>query len=191
MTTQRNIDEARLASADSQQNYDKCKIDLNAFEKYLQEINQRIWDASANALPKQGPLTVGQAASINIVLPDDYAYPKVFANPEIWNRAGTRHAEILADCKKFAEELSKVKSTLEEIEADYIEDLDRAKEIADKDPAVIAAKENAEAERIKAKADLEKTELENKNRRENMRMLVGGLVGLILVIVILKAFKIF
>jgi len=194
MTTQKNIQEARIAAETVKTDLEKCKIDLDAFMAYVDQINAGVWDAQTNVLPQQGPLTKAQAAMINVVIPQDYSYPIVFSKPEIWQLAGQQAMDLDAKCKLLQEEFAAKQKTLEEITDQYAADMDRANEIASKDPSVIAAKNNAEATRIQAATDLAKAKMNAESRQENVRMMVGAMIGLlvvgVVVIVIAKAVKI-
>jgi len=189
MITKKNIEDARIAEAKAKDLYEKAKINLDAFEKYIGEINQGIWDAANSKVPTSGPLTVSQAKMVNVNIPEDYSYPQVFTMTEVWNLSATQLTELRESIKDLAANLEMAKGTTVELEKEYVEEMDRAAEVAASDPNVIAAKENLEAEKVKAAANSDKAA----ERAENRKMLFQGLIGVaavaVFIIIIAKVIK--
>lgn len=189
MITKKNLEEAQLAEAKIKAEYEKARLNLDAFEKYVNQINQGMWDPENNQIPSAGPFTVSQAALINVNLEEDYSYPLVFTHEAVWNLAGAQLLDLQARVKELAVELEAAKKTAKELEGEYIEEQERAAEIAANSPEVIAAKENNEAAKTRAEVEADKAE----ERKEMRKMLVLGLAtvaGLALIIVVVaKAIK--
>ncbi len=189
MITQKNIDEARLVEARAKEQYGVARLNLDAFEKFIAEINSGLWDPANGQVPSTGPFTVAQAAMINVNLEEDYSYPIVFTRDEIWNIAGVELTSLQEKVKEFAENLEAAKTTSKELENEYIEEKDRAAEVAASSPAVIAAKENIEAAKIKAASDREKAEERSETRRTIFQGLLGIAVVAVIIIVVAKVLK--
>ncbi len=189
MITKKNLEEARLAEAKAKEQYETALINRDAFAKYVNEINQGVWDPANNQVPTKGPLTAAQAAMINVNLEEDYSYPAVFTYEEVWQMAGAQLEELELSLKDFAASLEMAKKTAKELEAEYIEDQERAAEIAANSPEVVAAKELNEAAQTKAAADADKAAERAENRKQIFTFLIGAGIVAVLVIVIAKALK--
>jgi|GEM_PF-6862556 len=189
MITKKNLEDARIAEAKAKDLFERAQIDKIAFEKYVSEINQGIWDPQNGKVPNAGPLTAEQAKLINVNIAEDYSYPQVFTMPEVWNLAGAQMEDLRAQSQDLAASLEEAKKTAVDIEKEYIEQNERAAEVAASDPNVIAAKEVLEAAKVKAATDKEKAE----ERASNRKMLITGLIGAaavaLFIIIIAKAIK--
>ena len=117
MITKKNLEEARLAEAKAKEQYETALINRDAFAKYVNEINQGVWDPANNQVPTKGPLTAAQAAMINVNLEEDYSYPAVFTYEEVWQMAGAQLEELELSLKDFAASLEMAKKTAKELEA--------------------------------------------------------------------------
>ena len=180
MTTQQNINDAREASLRDQAAADSCTINRDAFAKFIDQVNAALWNSAMNPTPAQGPFTVAQAAMIDVVLPADYDYPTVFNNPDIWQKASDKLIELIAECDLKVAQAAKSKTTLVGLETEYAADLARAQEIANNDPSVIAAKENAAAAAINRQTELDKKKMD----QQNVKMIVFCLAGFFIVVVL-------
>ena len=189
MITKKNLEEARLAEAKVKADYETARLNLDAFEKYVNEVNQGIWDPANQQVPAAGPFTVDQAKLINVNLEDDYTYPGVFTHEAVWNLAGVQLIELQVAVKELAANVEMAKTTSKDLEAEYIEEQERASEVASNSPEVIAAKENNEAAKTRAGLEADKAE----ERKETRKMFVMGLLGVaavaIIIVVIAKAIK--
>lgn len=189
MITKKNLEEARLAEAKAKDAYETARVNLDAYKKFINEVNQGIWDPANDQVPTSGPFTVDQAKLMSVNLEEDYAYPQVFTNQEIWYKAAKVFEELNEKVKTLNEEYEATKKTATDIENEYIEEQERAAEVAANDPSVIAAQENIEAERLKSELEQKKME----ERKENRRMIITGLIGLavvsVFVIIMAKVLK--
>lgn len=193
MTTQTQLNNAKEAYSKEKQKLDACIIDRDAYQRYVDQINQGIWDPANGPIPSEGPLTKLQAAQIGVEIPGDNAMPLVFSKSEIWQLAGNQLNSLGEECLKLEESTTAAKDTYDRMTAQWNADMERARQIADQDPVVIAAKENAAAAEIKAKSDQEKRETEAESSRKQMRMMVFGLIGIaavaVVIVVVAKVIK--
>lgn len=180
MITQQNINAAREIYLRDQQALNDCIINRDAFDKYIEQINNNLWNTTINPQPAKGPLTVAQAAMIEVVIPADYDYPEVFTYGEIWQRASDKLLVLVADCEAKTINAATSKKTLTDLENQYADDLARANEIASKDPALIAAKENAAAAAITRQTELDKKRID----QQNIKMVVGCVAAFFALIVL-------
>ncbi len=188
MTTQQNINDAREVALIDQAAADSCLINRNAFDKYVEQINNNLWNTNVSPMPTAGPFTVSQAALVDVILPADYDYPLVFTYPEIWAKASAKLAELVTECESKTTAAAASKKVLTDLENQYAADIDRANELAAKDPAVIAAKENAAAAAIQRQTELDKKKID----QQNLKVIVGcvaAFFGLIILIAVITRIK--
>jgi len=188
MTTQQNINDAREASLRDQASADSCTLNRDAFAKYIDQVNASLWDSTVSPVPAKGPFTIDQAAMIDVVLPADYDYPTVFTNPDIWQKASDKLIALIAECDLKVAQAAKSKATLVSLETEYAADLARAQEIANNDPSVIAAKENAAAAAINRQTELDKKKMD----QQNIKVIVYCMVaffGVVLLIALVTRIK--
>lgn len=183
MTTQQNINQAKEAYLKHKGELDACTLNKDAIGNYITNINAGVWDPANGQVPNQGPLTKDQAALLDLVIPSDYSMPTAFTMTEVWNRAAALLPKLEAECKILNDKTEDAHKILKDMEEQYQADLDRANQIAASDPAVIAAKENAAAAKVKADAELEKQKMADARAKENAKTMLMGAVILMGVMV--------
>lgn len=185
MTTQQNINAAAEVALRDKNAADTCLLNKNAFAKYIEQVNNGLWNTNINPVPSTGPFTMAQAALIQVQIPNDYDFPEVFTNYDIMQRAADKLLELSAECDQKMAAAEASAKTLADMQKQYADDLARAQELANNDPAVIAAKENAAAATIQRQTELEKKTIE----QQNIKMIVGVVVALFLVVVLVSLLR--
>jgi hypothetical protein len=179
MITQENINQQRTIVAELAEKVTLSEANMGAFLVYLQQVAAGVW--LADSCPITGPFTVAQAALIDVVIPSDFSYPLVFCNEEIFNKASFFYENNVGTFDELKSQYLIAKKNLVDMEDTYAADMARAAAIAAQDPAVIAAKANADAAKINADAEKAMQAKELANKKENRRILVTGLIGLLAV----------
>lgn len=192
MVTESNIAKARESYEKAKAEHDKRKLFYDALLTYINEWGAGVWMDDAS-LPAEGPFTVNQAKELDIVIPSDHSMPAVYRQPAIYERATTIFPEVEEELNRLHAEMTKKRETLEDMENQRVEDLERAQKLAETDPRVVAANENADAVKAELKAKMENARLRAEERAANRRLVVTGLVGLfvvtVLIVVVAKVIK--